>query len=246
MKIAIMQPYLFPYIGYFQLINSVDLFVIHDDVQYIKGGWINRNRILVNNCPFLFTFSLKKAPSTLNINERYFSGAFMEEKKKLLRTLKSSYGKAEGYDEVSRLVEESLDVKHEDEDISKIITSSLKLICNYLNIETPIVVSSEINKNNLLKGEERVIEINKQLNSTHYINPIGGLQLYNEENFLKQDIKLNFLQSKPIVYPQGNEFIPWLSIIDVLMFNSKEKVRGFLGHYDLLRNNIVAEVENLG
>lgn len=245
MKIAIMQPYLYPYIGYFQLINSVDLFVIHDDVQYIKSGWINRNRILVNNCPFLFTFSLKKAPSSLNINERYFSGVFMEEKKKLLRTLKSSYCKAEGYDEVSGLVEESLDFKHEEEDISKIITRSIRLISDYLHIKTPIIVSSEIKKNNLLKGEERVIEINRQLNSTHYINPIGGLELYNEENFLKQDIKLNFLQSKPIVYPQGNEFTPWLSIIDVLMFNSKEKVRGFLEQYDLIRNTNIAGVENL-
>src|SRR5690242_636845 len=97
LKIAIMQPYLFPYIGYFQLINAVDKFVIHDDVQFIKGGWINRNQILVNNREFMFTFSIKKDSSSHNINKRYFSDKFEAEKNKFLRTLKANYGKCERY-----------------------------------------------------------------------------------------------------------------------------------------------------
>ncbi|MDQ0155376.1 WbqC family protein [Robertmurraya andreesenii] len=237
MKVAIMQPYLFPYIGYFQLIKAVDLFVVHDDVQFIKGGWINRNRILVNGSPFLFTFSLKKASSSLNINQRYFSDAFVEEKKRLLRILKASYGKAPYYFEVTKLVEEILEINPED-DISKLITRSLTKVCEYLNISTPIVMSSKIEKKNHLKGEERVIEINKRLKASHYINPIGGLELYNEESFLRHGVRLSFIKSKPIVYPQGKEFVPWLSIIDVLMFNSKENFNELLGSYDLIGNSI--------
>lgn len=235
MKVAIMQPYLFPYIGYFQLINSVDLFVICDDVQYIKGGWINRNRILVNNHDHMFTFSLKKDSSHLNINKRYFSERIGIEKQSFLKTLKASYGKLERYDEVSCLIEEVLSGNVIDQDISKIITRGLKVICNYLDIHTKILFSSEIPKNNELTREDRVIEINKQLHATHYINPIGGMELYSKGNFLKHNINLSFLKSKPIQYKQnGKEFIPWLSIIDVLMFNSRDEVKQLLDEYELL------------
>lgn len=235
-----MQPYLFPYIGYFQLINAVDRFVIHDDVQFIKSGWINRNKILVNNHEFLFTFSLKKNSSYLNINERYFSDNFDLEKNKLFRTLKSSYGKSKNFKEVFSIIQEILNVNNADQDISKIITRSLQVICDYLDIRTPIITSSEMIKNNNLTGEKRVIEINKQLNSTHYINPIGGIELYSEENFQKHNVQLSFLKSKPIKYTQnGAEFIPWLSIIDVLMFNSKEEIVGLLYDYDFVQGTNV-------
>ncbi|HEU5140600.1 MAG TPA: WbqC family protein, partial [Bacillales bacterium] len=108
MKTGIMQTYLFPYIGYFQLIHSVDQFVIYDDVQYIKSGWINRNRILVNQKDFMFTLSLKKASSSLNINERYFSKNFGRERDRLLKTLKESYGQMDDYENVSTLLENAL------------------------------------------------------------------------------------------------------------------------------------------
>lgn len=238
-----MQPYLFPYIGYFQLINAVDKFVIHDDVQFIKAGWINRNRILVNHHEHLFTFSLKKNSSYLNINERYFSDNFDEEKNKLFRTLKNSYGKSKNFKEVFSLIQEILNVNHTDKDISKIITRSLIMICDYLKIRTPIITSSEMEKNSDVAGEKRVIEINKRLNSTHYINPIGGVELYSEENFLKHNIQLSFLKSRPINYIQnGAEFLPWLSIIDVLMFNTTEEIIGMLNEYDFVQSANVSVI----
>lgn len=232
-----MQPYLFPYIGYFQLIKAVDLFVVHDDVQFIKGGWINRNKILVNNSDFMFTFSLKKDSSFLNINERYFSNRFTEERTKFLKNLYANYGKRERYKDVSYLIEEILNVDIDNRNIATIITRSIKMICHYLDINTPIIRSSEISQINHLKGEQRVIEINKLLHSTHYINPIGGVTLYDKENFRKQGLLLNFIKSNPIEYnQQSKEFIPWLSIIDVIMNNSVKQTKDFLNEYKLYIN----------
>jgi hypothetical protein len=233
MRIAIMQPYLFPYIGYFQLIYSVDKFVVYDDVQYIKHGWINRNKIRVNGNEYLFTFSVKKASTYLNINERYFSERFSREKDKLLKLLQANYSKAPFYKETTSLVNEILEI--EEDNISLKLIQSLKMLCSYIGITTSFCISSELQKNNELCGENQVIEINKRLKSTHYINSIGGLELYNRENFLREGITLNFIKSKLIYEEQlNNKFIPFLSIIDVLMFNSVAEIRELLNQYELV------------
>jgi hypothetical protein len=233
MSIAIMQPYLFPYLGYFQLINAVQRFVIHDDVQYIKGGWINRNRILQNGNASMYTFSLKKASSYALINEREFSDHFLVEKNRFLRVLYAAYKNAAYRDQVLSLVEDVLDIK--ETQISKGITLGLMKICDYLNIDTPFLISSEILKNNNTKGEERVLELNHSLSASIYINTIGGGKLYSKERFAHENIELRFLQTSPIQYKQfGNEFVPNLSIIDVLMFNPIDKVQSYLEDYMLI------------
>ncbi|MBN3939338.1 MAG: WbqC family protein [Nostoc sp. NMS9] len=233
MKMTIMQPYLFPYIGYFQLINMADKFVIHDDVQYIKGGWINRNRILLNREAYLFTLSIKNDSAFLNINQRFFTENFDRERKKLLNIVELSYRKAPYYSNIKKLLNCILYV--DTINISQMITHSLKLICNYLDIGTQFYFSSELNKDNTLKGEQRVISINTCLGSDHYINSIGGEKLYSREVFQKNNIKLSFLQPRFVEYNQfDNQFIPWLSIIDVLMFNDKEKIQKMLNEYDLI------------
>lgn len=233
MKITIMQPYLFPYLGYFQLINIADKFVIYDDVQYIKGGWINRNRILLNREAYLFTLSIKNDSTFLNINQRFFTENFDKERKNLLNIVELSYKKAPYYSNIKKLLDRILSI--DEMNISQMITHSLKLICDYLDMGTQVYFSSELNKDNTLKGEERVISINKCLGSDHYINSIGGEKLYSREVFKKNDIKLSFLKPRFIEYNQfGNQFVPWLSIIDVLMFNDKEKVQKMLNEYDLI------------
>ena len=233
MKIGIMQPYLFPYIGYFQLINAVDIFIIHDDVQYIQAGWINRNRILYTGREFLFTFGVKKDNYTKKINERYFSDNFLKEKKKFLGTLRIAYSKAPNYDVTFDLVEGILN--EQEKNISIMTTKSLKIICSYLQIETQFSISSQLEKNNSLTSQDRVIELNKKSNSSHYINPIGGMELYSKEKFLAHGIQLSFLKPKDIVYQQfQNGFIPWLSIIDVLMFSSIEETKNMLNQYELI------------
>jgi hypothetical protein len=234
MKVGIMQPYLFPYIGYFQLISVVDKFVIHDDVQYIKGGWINRNRIQINNNDYLFTFSLKRDSSLKNINARQFSDQFTKEKINFLKIVQNNYKRAPYFLIVNDLMSNILDYK--ELNISSFITYSLKLICNYLEIKTPFYLSSKLNKNNEFKGQDRVINICQALKATVYINPIGGKILYSKDTFDKNNISLFFIKSSEINYEfKKVHYIPNLSIIDLMMFNSIEEIKKILKNYDLLQ-----------
>ena len=125
MKLASMQPYLFPYLGYFQLIRAAGRFVVSDDVQYIRGGWINRNRILSGNKPLLFTFSVKRASHSLNINERYFSEKNAEDKKGFIHMLHSAYAKAPYYDPTIRLIHNILE--NREQNVSHFIEQSIKI-----------------------------------------------------------------------------------------------------------------------
>ncbi len=232
MKLAIMQPYLFPYIGYFQLINAVDTFVIYDDVNFIKKGWINRNSILVNNKSFLFSAPLKEVSQNKRINE-IFIDTNANWQNELLKTIEYSYKKAPFFSAVFPIINSVL--TQNETNLSKFITYSLQTIAQYLTIKTNFIISSDIEKNNDLKGQDKIIEICKKCNATSYINAIGGIELYNTNDFLQQNIQLHFIKTNPIEYTQfKNEFVPWLSIIDVLMFNDVEKVKIMLNNYDLV------------
>lgn len=233
MKIGIMQPYLFPYIGYFQLINCVDKFVVHDDVQFIKGGWINRNRILMGSRDYMFTFSIKSASAYDKINQREFSNSVEGDKKKFLRNIEYAYSKAPFYKEVFEVVESSINSKIGN--VSNAIIQSITYICKYLEINTEFIISSNINKDESLKGEQRVINICKKLNATQYINPIGGIELYSKEEFNKHGIVLNFLKTNKINYKQfNNKFVQNLSIIDIMMFKPKDEIKTLLEEYQLI------------
>jgi hypothetical protein len=206
--------------------------VVHDDVQYIKGGWINRNQIQINGKEHLFTFSLQKDSSLKNINTRFFSNQFNIEKESFLRKIKTSYKKAPFFLKIYDLLKEVLD--YQDLNISSFIINSQKLICNYLNIKTPICISSELIKDNKLKNYHRVINICQSLHADIYINPIGGRELYSKDIFRKHNIQLLFLKTKDITYEfEKNRFIPNLSIIDVMMFNSKQYIKKMLDRYEL-------------
>ena len=227
-----MQPYIFPYIGYFQLISSVDNFVILDDVNFIKRGWINRNRIIVNGNEHLFTIPLNKASQNKLINEINLSDV-NKWRKKFLLTIENSYKKAPQFNRVFPLINQI--IKSEAALKSTFIYNSIKEICNYLRIETHIIKSSYIYSNNDLKGQYRILDICEKENSTHYINPIGGKDIYNRKIFKEKNIRLSFISTKLIKYKQrNNTFIPNLSIIDILMFNSIEEVKIFLSQYELV------------
>ena len=233
MKLSSMQPDLVPYRGYFQLIHAVDNFVISGDVQYIQAGWINRNRILMDGEPWVFTFGLKKAPHTLNINERYFSERNKEEKANFIRTIDYAYKKAPCYDQVAILIEEIF--ANDERNVSRFITKSMEMICAYLGIKTKFSFASDLPKDNSLKRMERVLDINRCFASDHFINPIGGVALYPKEVFADHGVKLNFIKMRDIQYKQFDApFVPSLSIIDVMMFNSVEEVGRLLGEYDLV------------
>lgn len=224
-----MQPYIFPYIGYFQLINSVDNFIVYDDVNFIKQGWVNRNRILLNGCPFLFTLHLINSSSFRLINQIYIGNNQM----KLLKTFEQAYLRAPFYKQVSVLLKQILNFK--EQNLAKFVLNSIKTICNYLDIKTRIIISSDIAKNNSLKAEMKVLSICKILNAEIYINAIGGTEFYSKEFFSNNGIKLYFLQTNEIIYKQFNNiFVPNLSIIDVLMFNSPENVQNQINNYELI------------
>jgi hypothetical protein len=224
-----MQPYLFPYIGYFQLINAVDKFVIYDDVNFIKKGWINRNRILLNGTDFMFNIILKGASSFKKINDI----EVVCNNHKLIATIEQAYRKAPYFNEVFPLLTNTL--LFNEPNLAKYLTNALQIAIDYLGIKVSILISSEIEKNSLMKGEDKVIDICKQLKTTHYINAIGGQKLYSKEKFAANDLILNFVKPKPIVYPQfNNKFVPWLSIIDVMMFNSPVTISEMLTQYEIL------------
>ena len=233
MKLAIMQPYFMHYIGYFQLMKSVDEFIIYDNIQYTKKGWINRNRILSNENPHLITLPLKKDSDYLDVVERELSESWGKDKNKILNIIKSSYIKAPYFKETFELISKCLN--NSEVNLFKFIYDSIVLINNYLEIPTPIIISSTINANHLLKSQDKVLSLCKEQNADIYINSIGGVELYDKEIFKQNNIELNFIKSDPIQYKQfNNEFIPWLSIIDVMMFNSKEQIKEYLNNYTLI------------
>ena len=166
MRVGIMQPYLFPYLGYYQLIKAVDTFVIYDDVNFIKQGWINRNRILLNGSEFMFNIILKGASSFKKINEIEISG----NNHKLIATIEQAYRKAPYFTEVYPVITNIL--LNKETNLAKYLTDSILAIIGYLGINVSFFVSSEIHKDALMKGDDKVIYICKQLKATHYINAI--------------------------------------------------------------------------
>jgi len=229
MTIAIMQPYLFPYIGYWQLINTVDTYVVYDDVNYMKKGYINRNNILVGGKSQLFTLELIGASQNKLINEIRIGG----NSEKIIKTIKQSYIKAPYFDKVFPMIENILN--NQENNLARFIGYSLEKISNYLEINTKFIYSSDIEKDNNLKAGDKLIAISKILNASQYINAIGGQELYEKDIFKKEGIELNFLETEIIEYKQfKNDFIPYLSIIDMMMFNSVENIKDMLTRYDVV------------
>jgi hypothetical protein len=232
MKLGIMQPYFFSYIGYWQLMNAVDKYVIYDDVNFIKGGWINRNRILMNGEAKMINLQMFGASPNKLINAVEVSGNSVYSKK-LLRTIESCYKKAPYFSKAFPVIENI--VTQSEKNLARYLEYSIKQICEYLSMETELIVSSTINKDNDLRGQAKVIQICKILGANEYYNAIGGQKLYSYDDFARQGIKLRFLKTKTIEYRQyNNEFISNLSIIDIMMFNSIEAIRKTLGQYELL------------
>ena len=227
MKLAIMQPYFFPYIGYFQLINAADKFVVYDNIQFTKKGWINRNRILVNGAAEYISLPLSKGSDYLNVDQRKLAGTFKTERIKLLRRINESYRKAPQFDSIYPLIESVINA--EEENLFGFIYQSLQAVCQFLDIKTEFIISSTLPIDHQLRSQDKVIAICDALGANQYINTIGGKELYSKEIFQQYNIELNFIQSGTVEYPQfTNKFVPCLSIIDVMMFNSKEKVKEYL------------------
>jgi hypothetical protein len=232
MKLGIMQPYFFPYIGYWQLINAVEKYVICDDVNFIKGGWINRNKILMNGEGKMINLQMHNASLNKLINQVEVIGNPIYNKN-LLKTLEICYKKAPHYEDVFPVIESIITL--DEKNLARYLEFSIRRVSEYLSIDTELIVSSTITKNCDLRRQDKVIEICKILGADEYINAIGGQALYSLEDFAAQGIQLKFLKTGDIRYQQfKNKFVQNLSIIDVMMFNSIEEVKKILEKYKLL------------
>ena len=246
MKLAIMQPYFFPYIGYFQLMNAVDEFVVYDNIEFTKKGWINRNRILVNGKDEYITLPLKKDSDFLDVKDRFLAETWSQDRKKMLNRIKESYRKAPQFKEVFPLVESC--VLSEEKNLFSFIFNTIQQIKTHFRIETKLKISSEIVVDHTLRSEEKVIAICKSLKAKQYINPFGGITLYESEQFSKENIELTFIKPEPQPYIQfENAFVPYLSILDVMMFNTSDDCSHMLGSFRLLSGvdikNEIAHIE---
>lgn len=228
-----MQPYVFPYLGYFQLIHAADVFVFYDDVNFIKKGWINRNQILLNKEAFKFTIPLIGASQNKLINE---IDVFWESKfeRKFLLQLEQSYQNAPHYKEVLALLSTLLNQKPQT--ISDLAIASIQMVCNYIGLERTFIKSSTMHISKDLGRAERLMAITKRLNSSSYINAINGQELYQKETFKQYSIDLGFLSPILNPYPQGeNEFfIPFLSILDAMMWNEKDQILSLISSYEIV------------
>ncbi len=229
MKLAIMQPYFMPYIGYFQTMAAVDTYVVYDDVQYIKGGWVSRNNLIIGGDKKMFTIILKGASPNKLFNEVEVGDDF----KKFERMLQSAYAKAPYFHEIMPLLHTIF--TYDEKSLGKFLLHSYQVLLDYWEIGTKLVLSSELEKECTLKGQDKVLNICKNLQATEYYNAIGGQDLYDKQTFAQHGIELSFVQTQVVPYSQfAPEFIPNLSIIDVLMYNGKEGTKQSLNAYTLI------------
>jgi hypothetical protein len=232
MKIAVMQPYFFPYLGYFQLVHATNRFVFYDDVTYIKGGWINRNRWLSRNGSTYFTIPVQDASSFRSIAHTQVvpKGAWVT---KLRKTFQESYGKAPCFTQAFELLDGVLSL--DEPSIARWAATSVRAVANYLDPAPRFIETSARYGNAQLKAAERVLDICRQESASVYINAIGGQALYDPADFSARGVELRFLRTRPVTYRQFREpFVASLSILDVIAFNPREIIRQFLQEYDLV------------
>lgn len=231
-----MQPYFFPYIGYWQLIHAVDRFVIYDDVNYIKGGWINRNRILINGEPAYITAPLHQPSPFKRICDTALQPLPIW-RDKLVKMVEITYRKAPCFTEVFPVVKEL--IRHETDNLSEYLAYQLQTLSAFMGIKTEFVVTSRCYANNDLSGQARILDICKREGAPTYINPQGGQALYDGEAFGKAGIDLRFIVMRPLSYKQRTAgFVPYLSVIDALMEIGPIEVRHHLDAFDLVTGDI--------
>jgi hypothetical protein len=226
LTVAIMQPYFFPYLGYFQLAAKSDIFVFHDDAQYIKGGWVNRNRIARDGKESWLTLPVLRGAHDLAINERRYQ-LTPRVVDRLLRRIGAAYADAPRFEQTRALVGEILNCG--DANVATFNARLVQRVAGQLGIRASFVFSSQLGKDNRLTGQERVIDICRRLGATDYVNPIGGTRLYQAERFSREGIDLSFLESTVAsCRPSEDPPIAPLSIIDALMFNGDDVMAALL------------------
>jgi hypothetical protein len=234
MKLAIMQPYFFPYIGYWQLIHAVDCFVLFDDAQYMRHGWINRNRILKPSGGWQYILVPLKKHSQVESIKNVLANPDIDWKKRILGQLAHYKKKARYFNETNDAVKEIFSEVNV-QSIAGINSAIIYKMCTYLDIKKELVVSSEKNFDyeNVGDSGEWALRIAEQMGADEYINPVSGAELFSQEKFASSNIALSFLKTKEITYSQQGVFEPLLSIIDVMMFNGINGTKELLVNYSI-------------
>jgi len=234
MKLAIMQPYFLPYIGYFQLINHVDEFIILDNVNFINKGFINRNKLSSHNGELTFSLPIKRKSQNKKIHECFLSPEYIKWRTKFYKTLNQNYKTFPFFDETMLVIEKILNF--ESQNLASFVTHSIKCIAETLELKAEINVNSRSYKNQNVTAQDRIINICKQAGATTYINSSGGVELYDRSVFMKNGLNLHFINSD--ISGLANKIQnrnPYLSIIDLLMTLGKKKTIQLLPYYNLLK-----------
>lgn len=229
--LGVMQPYIFPYVGYFSLAAAVDTFVFLDDVQMIKRGWVNRNNILLNGEAHRFTIPLVGSSQTKNINQVGVTDDYVP----FLRLVENGYAKAPFRKDALALISDVM--SFDKTNLATFAANSIKQVCAYIGLKAEFLLSSEVPQAPGLRAQDKIIEINKALSASRYVNPIGGTDLYDGDIFAREGIDLLFVKAKLPEYPQnGQAFVPGLSIIDLLMFLPPDEIRRNVSEYQLIES----------
>lgn len=229
-----MQPYFFPYIGYWQLIYAADRFVIYDDVNYIKSGWINRNRILINGTASYITIPLNQASANKNICEIDLQSS-INWQEKLIKTIEMTYRKAPFFMEVFPVIEKI--IRYESDNLADFLAHQLQTLALFMGIKTEFVVTSRSYENDDLSSQERILDICRREGATTYVNAQGGQALYNTETFRDAGVDLRFIVMRSVPYKQRSiGFTPYLSIVDALMENGPLGIKQHLDCFELIQN----------
>lgn len=238
---AIHQPYFVPYIGYWQLIKSADVFAIADNYNYMKKSWINRNRVLDGNDVRYFNIPVDHVSQNRYICDHLIKPIDKDLK---IKQLSSFYRHAPHRDEGLALMDEML--SFEGENLADFLFESIRMVCEYLQIDTRIIRTTDFDQDPSLRFADRVYDYCHQMGADTYHNAIGGMELYSFEEFAAHGLKLAFVESIPMAYPQSSESFEFgLSIIDVIMQNSVEDIQPLLQSYRLIDSSSVSLPEGI-
>lgn len=231
-KLGIMQPYFFPYIGYFQLIHATDRYIFFDTPQYERRSWMNRNRIInLNEGSTYITVPVIKAPQQTALTDIVINNN-SDWRNKIYRQLEVYKKIAPYYNEVIDFVHSVLDKA--DTSLAELNVHSVVDTCRYIGLDIDWDIFSQMNLEipTDCAPDEWALEITKATNADEYINAPGGARFFDRSNYETEGIKLQFIQPEIIPYNQRiGRFEPCLSIIDVMMYNSPEEIFNMLAHY---------------
>lgn len=227
---GIHQPYFFPYLGYWQLIKAVDLFAIADNYNFIKGGWIHRNRVLCQGHVHYFNLCINHLSQNRLICDHEIRPFDVDEK---LVFLRSCYHSAANLSQGLDVIREALTC--DSLNLADVLFHSITVICAYLGIHTKIMRTSDYVQDSALCREDRIFDYCRQWGADTYYNAIVGKELYSQKQFAEHDLKLAFVECIPKPYPQeSKEFIPYLSIVDIILNCSRDEACDMLADYKLI------------